>query len=57
MVGLLACLADPAGLGKFTKRLLASAAITDFWVFPWHLISSHLRIPFVVARILKITAA
>jgi hypothetical protein len=57
MVGLLARLADPADPRKFGKRLLASAAITDFRVFPWCLISSHFRNPFAVVRVAGIIAA
>jgi hypothetical protein len=57
MVFLLARLADPANLGKFTKRLLASAAITNFGVFPCRLISSHLRNPVAVVRVAGIIAA
>jgi hypothetical protein len=57
MIGLFAFLADPASLRKLTKRLSASAATTDFRVFPWGLISSHFRNPFVVARVAGIIAA
>jgi hypothetical protein len=62
MIGFLARLADPANLRKFTNRLSAAAANTDFKGFLLRLelqmIISRLRIPvFVVVCVAVSTTA